>query len=74
EKSQSKVISGEEEEVSGDDDGLNSQSGENEKTISDDEEDIVSGGTAESAEKEVVDVDNLDSLDQPLERSLGEYS
>ncbi|MCI43791.1 hypothetical protein A2U01_0065029, partial [Trifolium medium] len=44
EKSQSKVVSGEEKEVSGDN------------------------------EKEFVDVDDLDSLYQPLERSLGEYS
>ncbi|MCI28805.1 hypothetical protein A2U01_0050007, partial [Trifolium medium] len=70
EKSQSKVVSGEEEEVFGDDDSVNSQSGENEKTIFDNEEDIVFGGMVESTEKEIMDVDDLDSLDQPLERSL----
>ncbi|MCH84336.1 envelope-like protein [Trifolium medium] len=62
EKSQDKVVTGDEEEVSDEDTDVNSQA---------DEEGSMSVDKTVSAEKEIVDVDDLDSMDQPLEQSLG---
>ncbi|CAJ2652623.1 unnamed protein product [Trifolium pratense] len=70
EKSQTKIVTDEEEEVSSDV-VVNSQSGESEKTVSNNEEENMSVDKVELVVKVVVDADDLDSKDQPLEKSLG---
>ncbi|MCI50519.1 hypothetical protein A2U01_0071763, partial [Trifolium medium] len=69
EKSQDKVVT-EEEELSGN--GTeNSQPEESDKIVSLDEEDNMSTEKIVAIEKDIVDVDDCDSIDQPLNKTFG---
>ncbi|MCI00753.1 envelope-like protein, partial [Trifolium medium] len=74
EKSQDKVVT-EEEEVKSDDTDVDSQADESDKTMTADEEESMSVDKTVSADKnvpdEIVDVDDCDSIDQPLQKSFG---
>ncbi|MCI14385.1 envelope-like protein, partial [Trifolium medium] len=74
EKSQDKVVT-EEEEGKSEDTDVNSQADEKDKTMSADEEESMSVDKTVSADKnvpdEIVDVDDCDSIDQPLQKSFG---
>ncbi|MCH82675.1 envelope-like protein, partial [Trifolium medium] len=70
EKSQDKLVT-EHEEGKSDDAAVNSQADESNKTMSVDEEESVSPDKNVETEKDVVNVDDLDFVDMPLEQTFG---